>query len=101
MKIYHQTIGRLFIGVSMLLIPASCSLEETNVNPNASTQVSVSAVLTGAEVSLGFNLGVNAGLIANIYIQQASGANGDAASFDNYASSIQYFDQTWKGFYAD
>lgn len=101
MKIYHQHIGLLFIAVSMLLIPASCSLEGTNVNPNASTQVSVSAVLTGAEVALGFNLGVNAGLIANIYIQQASGANGDAASFDNYASSIQYFDQTWRGFYAD
>lgn len=101
MKIYQSTIGRLFIVVSMLAVPASCSLENTNVNPNASTQVSVSAVLTGAEVALGFNLGVNAGLIANIYIQQASGANGDAASFDNYASSIQYFDQTWRGFYVD
>jgi hypothetical protein len=101
MKITNQHIGRLFVAVSILLIPASCSLEGTNVNPNASTEVSVSAVLTGAQVSLGFNLGVNAGLIANIYIQQASGANGDAASFDNYASSIQYFDQTWKGFYAD
>ncbi|SEW55208.1 SusD/RagB family nutrient-binding outer membrane lipoprotein [Chitinophaga arvensicola] len=100
MKIYSHNIVRLFVAF-MLVIPASCSLQDTNVNPNASTEVSVSAVLTGAEVALGFNLGVNAGLIANIYIQQASGANGDAASFDNYASSIQYFDQTWRGFYGD
>lgn len=101
MKMYQHIIMRLFVVVSMLTMPVSCSLEGTNVNPNASTEVSVSAVLTGAEVALGFNLGVNAGLIANIYIQQASGANGDAASFDNYASSIQYFDQTWRGFYGD
>ena len=101
MKIYHHTAVRLFVAVSMLLVTASCSLQDTNVNPNASTEVSVSAVLTGAEVSLGFNLGVNAGLIANIYIQQASGANGDAASFDNYASSTQYFNQTWQGFYGN
>lgn len=101
MKIYSSTIGRLFIAAGMLTAPASCSLEDTNVNPNASTEVSVSAVLTGAEVALGFNLGVNAGLIANIYIQQASGANGDAASFDNYASSTQYFNQTWRGFYVE
>ncbi|SHM09180.1 Starch-binding associating with outer membrane [Chitinophaga jiangningensis] len=92
---------RVTIAVSILILPVACSLQDTNVNPNASTETSVSAVLTGAEVALGFNLGVNGGLIANIYIQQASGANGDAASFDNYTSSPHYFNSTWRGFYVD
>ncbi|WP_167021085.1 SusD/RagB family nutrient-binding outer membrane lipoprotein [Chitinophaga sp. Cy-1792] len=97
----HLYILRIVVAFIVFVLPVSCNLQGTNVNPNASTQVSVSAVLTGAEVALGFNLGVNAGLIANIYIQQASGANGDAASFDNYTSSTQYFNQTWRGFYGD
>ena len=100
MKVY-QYINRILVAVSITTLPAACSLQEINVNPNASTDVSISAVLTGAEVALGFNVGVNAGLIANIYIQQASGANGDAASFDNYTTSSQYFNSTWKGFYGD
>ena len=67
-----------FIG-SWLVSLTSCDLSKTNVNPNASSDVSLSAVLTGAEVSLGFTTGINTGLLTNIYTQQASGANGDAA----------------------
>lgn len=78
---------------------AACDLQKENINPNASSEISLSAVLTGAEVSLGFNLGVNGGLITNIYIQQVSGANGDAASFDNYSTNPSYFNNTWAGFY--
>lgn len=101
MEFIQHTLIRVTIAVSLFIFPVACSLQDTNVNPDASTQTSVSAVLTGAEVALAFNLGVNAGLIANIYIQQASGANGDAASFDNYTSSPQYFNATWRGFYVD
>ncbi len=77
----------------------ACDLQKENINPNASSEISLSAVLTGAEVSLGFNVGVNGGLITNIYIQQVSGANGDAASFDNYSTNPSYFNTTWAGFY--
>ncbi|GAO41915.1 SusD/RagB family nutrient-binding outer membrane lipoprotein [Flavihumibacter petaseus] len=86
-------------GLGILLSLQSCDLQKTNINPNASTETSISAVLTGAEVSLGFNAGVNAGLITNIYIQQVSGANGDAASFDNYTTNPSYFNTTWGGYY--
>lgn len=89
-----------FIG-SWLGALTSCDLQKTNVNPNASSEVSLSAVLTGAEVSLAFNTGINAGLIANIYTQQASGANGDAAPFDNYTTSPGYFNTTWVNFYTN
>jgi hypothetical protein len=91
---------RVFI-VSLVIALASCNLSKTNINPNASSEVSISAVLSGAEVSLGFHTGINGGLIANIYIQQASGANGDAASFDNYTTSPGYFNSTWGGFYTN
>ena len=80
---------------------ASCNLSKTNINPNASSDVSISAVLTGAEVALAFNTGVNGGLLTNIYIQQVAGANGDAASFDNYTTSPGYFNGTWQGYYVN
>ena len=80
---------------------ASCHLTDTNVNPNASSDVSISAVLSGAEVSLGFSLGIDAGLVSAIYVQQASGANGDAASFDNYTTSPGYFNSVWVNFYGN
>lgn len=91
----HFLVG-FALTTSMLF---SCNLEKENINPNASSETSLSAVLTGAEVSLGFNAGVNGGLITNIYIQQVSGANGDAASFDNYSTNPSYFNSTWAGFY--
>lgn len=100
-KIRFNHIVRIgFIG-GWLTALTSCNLVKTNDNPNASSDVSLSAVLTGAEVSLGFNTGINAGLIANIYIQQAAGANGDAASFDNYTTSPGYFNTTWVSFYTN
>lgn len=78
---------------------SSCDLTKTNVNPNASSDVSVSAVLTGAQVSQAFSLGVDDGLITNIYIQQVAGSNGDAASFDNYSTAASYFNATWGNLY--
>jgi len=78
---------------------ASCNLQKTNVNPNASTEVSLSAVLTGAEVSLAFNTGANAAIVTNTFIQQTSGANGDAAGLDNYTISPSYYNSTWGSFY--
>ncbi|MCS3795481.1 SusD/RagB family nutrient-binding outer membrane lipoprotein [Niastella sp. OAS944] len=89
-----------FIG-SWLVSITSCNLSKTNINPNASSDVSLSAVLTGAEVSLGFTTGINAGLLTNIYTQQASGANGDAAPFDNYTTSPGYFNTTWLTYYTN
>ncbi|OQP54498.1 hypothetical protein A4H97_21205 [Niastella yeongjuensis] len=86
---------------SWLTILTSCDLSKTNVNPNASSEVSLSAVLTGAETTLAFNTGINAGLLTNIYTQQASGANGDAAPFDNYTTSPGYFNGTWLGYYTN
>jgi hypothetical protein len=86
---------------SWLTTLVSCDLSKTNVNPNASSEVSLSAVLTGAEVSLTFNTGINAGLLTNIYTQQAAGANGDAAPFDNYTTSPGYFNGTWVGYYTN
>lgn len=90
-------------GAFLLILSAvvSCNLTDTNGNPNASDQVSISAVLSGAEVSLGFSLGIDAGLISSIYIQQAAGANGDAASFDNYTTAPGYFNSLWSNFYSN
>ncbi|BAV07260.1 Starch-binding associating with outer membrane [Filimonas lacunae] len=82
-----------------LLAVSSCDLQKTNVNPNSSSDVSISAVLTGAEVSQAFSLGVDDGIISSIYIQQLSGANGDAASFDNYTTAPGYFNSTWGNLY--
>ncbi|WP_153798877.1 SusD/RagB family nutrient-binding outer membrane lipoprotein [Foetidibacter luteolus] len=78
---------------------ASCDLQKTNVNPNASSEVSLSAVLTGAEVSLAFNIGANGAIATNTFIQQTSGANGDAAGLDNYTISPSYYNSTWGSFY--
>ncbi len=86
---------------SWLTTLTSCDLSKTNVNPNASSEVSLSAVLTGAQTTLAFNTGINAGLLTNIYTQQASGANGDAAPFDNYTTSPGYFNGTWLGYYTN
>jgi len=97
---FKHIIKMGFIG-SWLVSLASCDLSKTNVNPNASSDVSLSAVLTGAEVSLGFTTGINAGLLTNIYTQQASGANGDAAPFDNYTTSPGYFNTTWLTYYTN
>ena len=98
-KVRFNHIARIgFIG-GWITALTSCNLEKTNINPNASSDVSLSAVLTGAEVSLGFTTGINAGLIANIYTQQAAGANGDAAPFDNYTTSPGYFNTTWVSYY--
>lgn len=90
--------GAVILLLSMI---ASCNITDTNGNPNASTAVSLSAVLTGAEVSLGFTLGIDAGLISTIYMQQAAGANGDAASFDNYTTAPGYFNSLWVNFYSN
>jgi hypothetical protein len=97
----YDIMKQISLSIIILAFFSSCELSKTNLNPNASSDVSISAVLTGAEVSLAFNTGINAGLITNIYIQQASGANGDAASFDNYTTSPGYFNTTWLGFYAN
>lgn len=97
---FNHIIKMGFIG-SWLVSLTSCDLSKTNVNPNASSDVSLSAVLTGAEVSLGFTTGINAGLLTNIYTQQASGANGDAAPFDNYTTSPGYFNSTWLTYYTN
>jgi hypothetical protein len=97
---FKHIVRLVFIG-GWLTSQTSCDLQKTNVNPNASSDVSLSAVLTGAEVSLGFNTGINAGLIVNIYTQQASGANGDAAPFDNYTTSPGYFNTTWLSYYTN
>jgi|GEM_PF-22183 len=78
---------------------ASCNLQKTNVNPNASSEVSLSAVLTGAEVSLAFNVGANAAIVTNTFVQQSAGANGDAAGLDNYTISPSYYNSTWGSFY--
>ncbi|MDF2192339.1 SusD/RagB family nutrient-binding outer membrane lipoprotein [Paraflavitalea sp. CAU 1676] len=93
-------LKRSVLAASVITL-AGCDLTDTNNNPNASSEVSVSAVLTGAEVVLGFSLGVDAGLVANIYIQQVAGANGDAASFDNYTTSPGYFNSSWANFYTN
>src|SRR5688572_22786504 len=95
---FHHIVRIGFIG-GWITALTSCNLEKTNINPNASSDVSLSAVLTGAEVSLGFTTGINAGLIANIYTQQAAGANGDAAPFDNYTTSPGYFNTIWVSYY--
>ena len=98
---HFNHIIRMGIIGSWLTALTSCDLSKTNVNPNASAEVSLSAVLTGAETSLAFNTGINAGLLTNIYIQQAAGANGDAAPFDNYTTSPGYFNGTWLGYYTN
>ncbi|WP_143307576.1 SusD/RagB family nutrient-binding outer membrane lipoprotein [Chitinophaga vietnamensis] len=91
MKIYRYTL--------LLLLTAGCRLSGTNVNPNATPDAPVSAILSGAEVSLSFSLGVDAGLITGTVIQQVSGANGDAASNDNYTAGPARFNAVWSNFY--
>ncbi|WP_205510545.1 SusD/RagB family nutrient-binding outer membrane lipoprotein [Longitalea arenae] len=101
MNIRLNHIPSMVVLAASLITVSSCDLSKTNVNPNASTEVSLSAVLTGTEVSLAFNTGINAGLLTNIYTQQAAGANGDAAPFDNYTTSPGYFNGTWVGYYTN
>ncbi len=60
-----NTLKRTVLAASVIAL-TGCDLTDSNNNPNASSEVSVSAVLTGAEVVLGFSLGVDAGLVANI-----------------------------------
>lgn len=100
-KISISKIVKHTVVAASVLSLAGCDLTNTNDNPNASSEVSISAVLTGAEVTLAFSTGIDAGLIANIYIQQVAGANGDAASFDNYTTSPGYFNSTWANFYTN
>lgn len=91
MKIYRYLL--------LLLLVSACRLSDTNVNPNATADAPVSAILSGAEVSLSFSLGVDAGLITSTVIQQVSGANGDAASNDNYTAGPARFNAVWSNFY--
>ncbi len=86
--------------LSGLATAFSCQLEETNINPNASADVPISSVLTSAEVSLGFSLGVDGGLITNTFVQQFSGSNGDATSNDNYTSNSGRFNSLWNNLYS-
>lgn len=89
------------LAIAISAMAGSCNLQKTNVNPNGTSDVSVSAVLTGAQVTQAFSLGVDGGLITSIYMQQASGANGDAASFDNYSTAPGYFNATWGNLYVN
>ncbi len=89
-----------FVGAWLALI-TSCNLQKTNENPNASSDVSLSAVLYRRRGIVGFTTGINAGLISNIYTQQAAGATGDAAPFDNYTTSPGYFNSTWLSYYTN
>lgn len=94
-KYFRNTLCALSIGIAL----QSCKLRETNVNPNASTNAPLSAILTGAEASLGFSIGADANPISNIFVQQFSGANGDATGFENYTSTSGRYDVVWSDIY--
>lgn len=80
-------------------IMAACNISGANVNPNASPEAPAGALLSGAEATLAFSLGVDAGLITGIFMQQLNGANGDATSMDNYTSGPARYNAVWTSFY--
>lgn len=92
-----------YITVTAILVVwlTGCNLSGANVNPNASADAPVSAVLSGAEVTLAFSLGVDAGLLSGTVMQQVSGANGDATANDNYTAGPGRFNSVWNNFYVD
>ncbi|PSL47214.1 SusD-like starch-binding protein associating with outer membrane [Chitinophaga niastensis] len=94
-------INRYNILLITFLLLNGCRLAETNVSPNASSDAPVSALLSGSEATLSFSLGVDAGLITSTYVQQTSGANGDATSNGNYTAGPVRFNAVWTNFYAN
>ncbi|MCO4292547.1 SusD/RagB family nutrient-binding outer membrane lipoprotein [Solitalea sp. MAHUQ-68] len=82
-------------------LSTGCNLSEVNVNPNASNNAPISTVLSGAEGTLAFSQGVDAGIQTGITIQQFAGSNGDAVAFDNYNVNTTYYNSIWGSFYTN
>ncbi|QHT65588.1 SusD/RagB family nutrient-binding outer membrane lipoprotein [Rhodocytophaga rosea] len=85
----------------MMLVISSCELQEVNENPNAPADAPLSVILTGAQGTLAYNLGLDAGLLAATVVQQTAGSNGDATSNDNYTSIPGRFNGFWVNFYTN
>lgn len=99
LKIKHNIRATYFI-LTLLTLTTACDLEEANVNPQASSTAPRSSVLSSAEVALSFTVGINA-ILPNTWVQQFSGANGDAAPNDNYRINATYFNSVWDGLYVN
>lgn len=97
----NKRITYLFFTAFALLIIPSCNLQETNVNPNASSDAPLSVILSGTEGVLAYNLGLDAGLLSATVMQQATGANGDATANDNYTAIPGRFNGLWVNFYSN
>ncbi|MDO1450179.1 SusD/RagB family nutrient-binding outer membrane lipoprotein [Rhodocytophaga aerolata] len=84
-----------------VLLLSSCDLQEANVNPNVPAEAPLSVVLTGAQGTLAYNLGLDAGLLSATVMQQAAGSNGDATANDNYTAIPGRFNGIWVNFYSN
>lgn len=91
----------IFTILSLSILVGACDLQDANENPNASNDAPISAVLTGAQGTLAFSQGVDAGIQTGITAQQFSGSNGDAVAFDNYNVNTTYYNTLWNNFYAN
>lgn len=91
----------LVVAVLLMAFTSNCAFEEFNENPNAAATAPFSVVLTSAQVAMSFSLGVDAGILGNTYIQQFSGANGDATPNDSYRININAFNSFWSSFYTN
>jgi hypothetical protein len=87
----------LLLLASVVQIP-SCKLRETNVNPNASEDAPLSAILSGAQASLAFSAGID-GILSATVVQHTHGSNGDAVSNDNYNAQPSRFNGVWNNNY--
>jgi hypothetical protein len=83
-----------------ILLVSSCDLQEANVNPNAPSDAPLSVILTGAQGTLAYNLGLDAGLLSATVMQQTAGSNGDATANDNYTAIPGRFNGIWVNFYS-
>ncbi len=86
--------GLLILGIQL----PSCKLEKTNINPNASDDAPLSAILSGAEASLAFSAGID-GLLSSTVVQHTAGSNGDAVANDNYNAQPSRFNGVWNNNY--
>lgn len=96
----NPSISTYFLSLILLLVPA-CDLQDVNVNPNASPDAPLSVILTGTQVLLAYNLGMDAGLLSATIVQQTAGSNGDATANGNYTATPNRFNSFWINFYSN
>ena len=98
MKTYKKIFYNLGLMSAMLLGLISCDPTKVNVSPQNAQKSPLSALLTGAESSLGF-IHQSYGIGPNIFMQQFSGALQDLKPYDQYILSPFFTGGLWSQSY--